>query len=143
MCRAGATKSSVTCGKRYKANSGTVSNYSEDVSAGTAFVGTYDPNAWGFYDCLGNVREWNLDAYMEKESDLKALYKDQIDSTGYVTDPTGPTGVASTSKDHSARGCAWDNSADYMNPYARTTNEHATSSATKGRAGARFVVTCE
>ena len=35
----------------------------EDVDHGTAIVGSYKPNAWGFYDMLGNVRECTLDAY--------------------------------------------------------------------------------
>ena len=29
-----------------------------DLTIGTAAVGTYDPNAWGFYDLQGNVSEW-------------------------------------------------------------------------------------
>ena len=144
VCRAGATKSSVTCGKRYSSNCGKTSgyNYNEDVSYATAFVGTYDPNAWGFYDCLGNVREWCLDAYVG-ETALKALYADEITEFGFVTDPIGPLNKAITSKDHMARGGAWDNSASYACCYARDTNEHGTSSMTKGRAGVRFVMTCE
>ncbi len=33
----------------------------EGVDHGTAIVGSYKPNAWGFYDMLGNVRECTLD----------------------------------------------------------------------------------
>jgi len=54
---------------RYKCNGGYVNNggsYSyPDKSCtadyGTAVVGSYKPNAWGFYDMLGNARECTLD----------------------------------------------------------------------------------
>lgn len=55
---------------RYKFNGGYVLNadgtcsapaWTSDESAGTAVVGSYAPNAWGLYDCLGNAPEITLD----------------------------------------------------------------------------------
>ncbi|MBR4675769.1 MAG: formylglycine-generating enzyme family protein [Victivallales bacterium] len=49
-----------------------------DTSHGTAKVGSYLPNAWGLYDCHGNVCEWCLDWCT---GDL---------GTSATTDPVGP-----------------------------------------------------
>ena len=58
---------------RYRFNGGYVDNgdgtwsspgYSyEGVDHGTAIVGSYKPNPWGFYDMLGNARECTLDVF--------------------------------------------------------------------------------
>ncbi len=57
---------------RYRFNGGYIDNgngtvskpaYSCDESNGPAVVGSYAPNAWGFYDMLGNVDECTLDYY--------------------------------------------------------------------------------
>jgi len=42
----------------------------QDPSAGTAIVGSYEPNSWGLYDMHGNVTELTLDYYKEDITDL-------------------------------------------------------------------------
>ena len=56
----------------------------------TSEVGSYAPNAWGFYDMHGNVGEWCRDWYKEKY--------------GYeAIDPIGP----SSGSDRVLRGGSW------------------------------------
>jgi len=58
---------------------------------GTKAVRTKMPNAYGFYDMLGNVWEWNQDLYGEYSAEN-------------VTDPTG----SSVGSAHVVRGSAWN-----------------------------------
>lgn len=37
----------------------------DDGYAATSPVGTFPANAWGFYDVIGNVREWTADCFVE------------------------------------------------------------------------------
>jgi formylglycine-generating enzyme required for sulfatase activity len=64
---------------RYLYNGGIrYSQSDESGNVGTAFVGTYAPNAWGLYDMHGNVFEWCADWYNSSYG------------TESVVDPTGP-----------------------------------------------------
>ena len=64
------------------------------ADGGTAVVGSYLPNAWGFYDMNGNVAEFCLDNWTASEEMSDAS----------VTDPAGPP---TAGKDRVARGGSW------------------------------------
>ncbi|MBM4041016.1 MAG: hypothetical protein FJ290_21155 [Planctomycetes bacterium] len=63
-----------------------------DGSVHTAPVGSYEPNAWGLYDMIGNVQEWCQDYYS------RTYY-----STSPVDDPPGPP----RGRDRVSRGGCW------------------------------------
>ena len=65
------------------------------ASGGTAEVGSYVPNAWGFYDMLGNVYELCLDFYKQ------VTYQDD----GSVVEPSA---ADDSSKIAIRGGCWWD-----------------------------------
>ena len=121
-------------------------NYAEsDVSAGTAYVGSYDPNPWGLYDIFGNVWEITLDFNMNLP-DLQVYYgeaqglaTEDISATTVVVD--NPEGKGSTSFIRILRGGAWNSSSTRM---AHNNRQNTNSTSIKGSMkGARFVVTCE
>ena len=77
---------------RYKYNGGYIDNgdgtytsppFTCDESHGTAVVGSYKPNDWGFYDMLGNVRERVLDCSGQLPSGTVVDYVGEI-----VEDPS-------------------------------------------------------
>jgi formylglycine-generating enzyme required for sulfatase activity len=63
----------------------------------TTRVGSFKPNAWGFYDMTGNVWEWMSDWY---EADYYARSP--------AKDPPGP----SSGDEKVLRGCSWYNKPD-------------------------------
>ena len=63
----------------------------------TIAVGSFESNAWGLYDCHGNVNEWCWDYYGEYDAEQRA-------------DPTGTTGGTR----HIYRGGGWNDFAKNM-----------------------------
>ena len=118
-CRAGGKKSiyvSASTG-RFKFTKATTYNEAPNEAC-TALVGSYNANAWGLYDTLGNVWEMCLDAFASLE-DLKTLYNwDDVAQTP-VPDPIGPA-VNATAYYHATRGGGWNNSeAGYCSAHRR------------------------
>ena len=137
-CRAGYTTSleaSLTT-SRYISNQGQISNYGGGPENGTALVGSYNANSWGFYDCLGNVMEMCLDAYASKE-DLPTLYG--YDGVTPVDNPIGPP-THSTARYHSTRGGSYDNSGGKASAYNRDYCNSSITGTRNSKIGARFAV---
>lgn len=86
----------------YNAGEDTAPDLGCDTTRGTAAVGSYAPNAWGFYDMHGNVRELCLDRF------AKAL-------EGGAVDPSGPA----TGSGRVARGGSWKMYEDDCTSFAR------------------------
>lgn len=115
------TNTVLTAKARYRFNGGYIDNgygtlsapaYTCDETHGTAVVGSYAPNAWGFYDMQGNVRECTLDYFPSAE--LSSC--NRIDCiAGDTTDPVGYTANADNYRKTDilrvARGGHWDTTA--------------------------------
>ena len=76
---------------RYRYNGGylddgeTLPDKTVTTDNATAKIGSYEPNAWGLYDMLGNVEEWVLDwATTSASVDLYA------EAVAQTVDPRGP-----------------------------------------------------
>jgi sulfatase modifying factor 1 len=74
----------------------------------TSEIGKKEPNAWGLYDMLGNVREWVYDFYSPN------AYKETAAKSPAVN-PQGPN----TGKVHAARGGDYSSPADELRCAAR------------------------
>ena len=90
-------------------------NRNDDTTKGTAKVGSYDPNPWGFYDMYGNVAEicgdgnpYNDGCNSTCQSDFDNYAGDYIDPRGPVQKTSNPT--ASPSNGFPARGGAHNQS---------------------------------
>lgn len=102
---------------RYARNGGLVGGMDDpdfatcDTDAGTARVGSYAPNAWGFYDMLGNVAELCMDMFNFYES-------------GILLDPVGPTkDVNGYTNNRALRGGSWKSPATSCRCASRTLSQ--------------------
>ena len=85
----------------------------------TVDVGSFEPNAWGLYDCHGNVNEWCWDYYGEYD-------------TTAAKDPTGPE----TGTKHVYRGGGWNDFAKNMRSAYRAAGQ---ADMTSNNLGVRLV----
>jgi len=90
-CRAGTTTATAFGDRLSSREANFKRGFSFGSAAKTTAVGSYRPNAWGFYDMHGNVWEWCHDWYGDYPG-------------GRVTDPVGPSSVALRVR----RGGSWN-----------------------------------
>ena len=105
------TNTLLTTRARYKFNDGYIDDGNGNLTSpgyayegtdhGTAIVGSYEPNPWGFYDMQGNVRECTLDLF------AKCTASDNVDPMG----PAVEAGVDTNNLIRCGRGGHWDTSA--------------------------------
>ena len=119
---------------RYVQNKGNINDFMGDPNNGTAIVGSYNANPWGFYDFNGNVLEMCLDAYAS-DDDLKVLYE----GLNPVIDPIGPA-VNSTARYHATRGGYYDNTYLLASAYYRAYGASIITGMRDHRIGLRVAV---
>ena len=94
--------------ERYKYNGGNIKNGTayeippvrSDANYGTAKVGSYKPNQWGFYDMCGNVSEYMADGWADPPStteephDYTAFFDTEKKEPKWLTKATQWNGAA-------------------------------------------------
>jgi formylglycine-generating enzyme required for sulfatase activity len=86
--------------------------YAENSGDAPHAVGSKQPNAWGLYDMLGNVKEWVLDRYYKK------YYSDSPATGANVDQPLAPNATAVV------RGGFWGSDATYLRVSYRSEQEN-------------------
>jgi formylglycine-generating enzyme required for sulfatase activity len=99
--------------------------YAENSGDAPHAVGGKQPNAWGLYDTLGNVKEWVLDRYYKK------YYLDSPATGVNVDQPLAPNATAV------ARGGFWGSDATHLRVSNRSEQE---SDSTDGSIGFRCAI---
>ena len=74
---------------------------------GTAPVGSYRPNAWGFYDMLGNIDEWVRDQVVDTATP----------PAGDLVDPAGPASASKFIR-CAYRGGSYRDGAPFCSPHS-------------------------
>jgi formylglycine-generating enzyme required for sulfatase activity len=85
--------------------------------AGTAPVGSYQPNAWGLYDTHGNVAEWVLD--WDTDGNRAVGRPPNVDPRGEHHAPPGHPGRSG----RVVRGGSWGTSAAYTRAASRVSRQ--------------------
>lgn len=81
-----------TTWRKYEQGNTTDRNCTEET--GVNYVDRYPPNAWGFYDMLGNCWEWCVNIYWTTD-----IVKD-----GVYTDPEGHSNLGADNKQRALKG---------------------------------------
>ena len=105
---------------------------------GTARIGSYESNAWGLHDMLGNVAEWVLDWYSVTTSPL------HDEARGQVVDPRGASMSSDTTRlFRVVKGGAWYDNASDCRCSSRSSGKQGTGFRTEQCAGLRLCLTLE
>ncbi len=94
--------------------------YAENSGDAPHAVGSKQPNAWGLYDMLGNVKEWVLDRYYNK------YYLDSPATGTNVDQPLAPNATAVV------RGGFWESEARHLRVSYRSEQENDSTDSSIG-----------
>ncbi len=132
---------------RHSRNGGSTEDGMCDFQSGSAPVGCYQPNLWGFYDMVGNVSEDCLDPWVSL-ANQKAYYTEQ-GAEFPITDPVGlPQATAKAYNGNKLRavragGGGYVNHENYQSIYHHGAGYLAYPGDGTHARGIRLCITCE